>query len=254
MDLIVQEVSAERYIDIPERGARHLPALAARRRCIRAHRLGEGARHARRASTTSTRASRRPARTSPTPPSRRPTTTQGRHHAPDHRDRRRPVGHRAGATPARCSASSARSAWSARQLRPEALPRTMMRDLRRARCIARPRDLTDAGRDPGRRPGPPRVASASRSARPSRSPPPTRDPTTRWAACSTTCCCTRRSSARRRCCSSRRSARLARRHDRLRGRRLATSRGLSFPFLREKLAREARPAHSSPSSRRPARR
>ena len=29
----------------------------------------------------------------------------------------------------------------------------------------------------------------------------TRTPSTRWARCSTTCCCTRRSSARRRCCS-----------------------------------------------------
>ena len=36
----------------------------------------------------------------------------GRHHAPDHRDRRRPVGQRRWRSPATCSASSARSTWS----------------------------------------------------------------------------------------------------------------------------------------------
>ena len=74
MALIEQEVTTEQYVDIPERGARRLPALAAvaartgrtgwRRRSVR-----------RRGSTTSTRASRRPARTSRTPRCRRRSTT-----------------------------------------------------------------------------------------------------------------------------------------------------------------------------------
>ena len=77
MELILQEVSTEREIQIPEPGARRLPAMAAarpstargasRRRC-----------RPRPASTTSTRASRPPAATSPTPPCRRPSTTSRR--------------------------------------------------------------------------------------------------------------------------------------------------------------------------------
>ena len=39
MALIMQEVSSERYIEIPGARARDLPALSADRRCIRAHRL-----------------------------------------------------------------------------------------------------------------------------------------------------------------------------------------------------------------------
>ena len=71
-----------------------------------------------------------------------------------------------------------------------------------------PSALTEAGRAQlDDRPGPPRVAWASPSPRPSRWPRSPRTSSTRWARCSTTCCCTRRSSARRRCCSWRRSAR-----------------------------------------------
>ena len=59
--------------------------------------------------------------------------------------------------------------------------------------------LTEAGRAFLAEPTPTtRARSASPSPRPSRWPRPTPRPATRWAACSTTCCCTRRSSARRR--------------------------------------------------------
>ena len=74
MDLIMQEVTSDRYVDIPGevldiyRQWRPSPLF-------RAHRL-EQALGTRPGSTTSTRAARRPARTSRTRPCRRPSTTQ----------------------------------------------------------------------------------------------------------------------------------------------------------------------------------
>ena len=62
------------------------------------------------ASTTSTRVSPRPARTRPnTAVPQAYYNSLPRHHPPHHRDRRRPVGHVAGRTPAPSRASSARS-------------------------------------------------------------------------------------------------------------------------------------------------
>ena len=74
MELILQEVSDRAVHRHPRGGARRLPAVAALA-AVPGAPAGEGARHARPGSTTSTRASPRPARTSRTPPCRRPTTT-----------------------------------------------------------------------------------------------------------------------------------------------------------------------------------
>jgi len=69
-----------------------------------------------------------------------------------------------------------------------------------ARCIASPSMETHAGRAAlEKRPEHP-GSLAWPSAKRSRSPPPTTTPSMPWARCSTTFCCTRPSSARRRCC------------------------------------------------------
>ena len=83
--------------------------------------------------------------------------------------------------------------------------------------------------------------SASPSPRRSRSPPRTPRSATRSAACSTTCCCTRPSSARRRCCSWRRPASPRPTSSSAAPAAARTSAGLSFPFLREKLAGKMSP-------------
>ena len=74
MEIIKQEVSQERYIDIPERSAGRLPALAAHAALPRAS-PGEGARHPRAHLLQVRGRQPRRAATSRTPPSPRPTTT-----------------------------------------------------------------------------------------------------------------------------------------------------------------------------------
>ena len=60
-------------------------------------------------------------------------------------------------------------------------------------CVASPSPGDERrARDPGRAPGHDRQRSGSRSPRRWRTPRPARTRSTRWAACSTTCCCTRR--------------------------------------------------------------
>ena len=73
MELIMQEVSTEREIEIPE-PVRDIYRLWRPAPLYRAHRL-ERCSAPRPRSSTSTKASAPPAATSPTPPSRRPTTT-----------------------------------------------------------------------------------------------------------------------------------------------------------------------------------
>ena len=130
----------------------------------------------------------------------------GGHPEADHRDRRRPVGHRPRVRlcPVR---HRLRGVAGRRVLSLEALPPHDDGDLRRHAAlqpVRRHRVRPFAARR--RTPTTP-AASASPSRRRSPSPPPIPTPATRWAASSTTCCCTRRSSARRRCCSWPRSAR-----------------------------------------------
>ncbi len=85
-----------------------------------------------------------------------------------------------------------------RQLRPEAVPPDAHGDLRRrGRGQPEPDDQLRAQASSPRRPTP-RVRWASPSARPSRTQRPATTRSTRSARCSTTCSCTRRSSARRR--------------------------------------------------------
>ena len=104
MELILQEVSAERYIDIPEpirdvyRMWRPSPLMRARRL---EQKLGTPAKI-----YLSTKASRPRARTSPTPLYRRPGTTRSRA-SNGSRPRPAPVsGARHSHLPARCSAST----------------------------------------------------------------------------------------------------------------------------------------------------
>ena len=179
-----------------------------RRRCTA--RTGWRRRSARRrASTTSTRASR-PAG------SHKPNTAvpqafynaAGRRHASSPPRPAPASGGRRSRSPARCSASSARSGRSARRYDQKPYRRSMMETFGATvhRSPVRADRVRPGGPAPRTRTTPAR--SASRSARRSRSPrSTTRRSGTRSAACSTTCCCTRRSSARRRCCSSRWSAR-----------------------------------------------
>ena len=167
MALIEQEVSAEPEIEIPDAGARRLPAVAPDAAVPRAP-ARAGARHARRTSTTSTRASR-PAG------SHKPNTAVPQAYynaqagiAQARRPRPAPAsGARRWRSPARCSASSARSSWSASQLRPEALPA-----LDDARPGARPCTARrpTSPRPAARRPRTRRARSGSRSPRRSRSP------------------------------------------------------------------------------------
>jgi tryptophan synthase beta chain len=92
MDLIMQEVTSDRYIDIP---GEVLDIYRLWRSTPAAPRPppGAGSSAPRRGSTTSTRASAPPGRTSRTRRCRRRTTTPSRRQEAHHRDRRRPVGH-----------------------------------------------------------------------------------------------------------------------------------------------------------------
>ena len=114
----------------------------------------------------------------------------GRHPA-DHRDRRRPVGHRAGLRD-RAVRHGVRGLAGPVVVRPEAGAAHDDGDLRRD---AAPEPVgPHRGRppDPRRAPRLHRLARASRSPRRSRPPCSARTPATRSARCSTTCCCTRR--------------------------------------------------------------
>ena len=162
------EVSTEPWIDIPGEVLdvyRLVETLAAAARGA----SGAGAPDAR-ASTTSTRASRRRAATSPTPRSPRSTTTRRRTRSAGHRDRRRPVGLRPrdGLEVLRPRLPGLHGEGL---VRAEAVPADLHGDVRRrGRPLAVP--TTQAGKaileaDPTRR-----DRSGSRSARRSRSPPP----------------------------------------------------------------------------------
>ena len=166
---------------------------------------------------------------------------QGRHPEADHRDRRRPVGHRAGVR-VRAVRPRVRGLAGAGLLRRQALPQDHDGDLRRHGAPEPVRPHRGRPRDARQRPRLPRLARHWPSARPSRWRPRTPPPTTRSARCSTTCCCTRRSSARRPCSSWPRSARRA---DLIVGCTGGGSNfgGLTFPFLREKLAAGIGPGH-----------
>ena len=111
MELIMQEVSPGAAHRDPRPGPRRLPALAAHAAVPRAP-AGEGARYPR-PHLLQVRG-RQPGRQPQAEHRRRPGVLQqaGGHQAPDHRDRRRPVGQRARHRLRACSASSARSTWS----------------------------------------------------------------------------------------------------------------------------------------------
>ena len=111
MELIMQEVSQERYIDIPEEVQKIYKHVAADAALPGAPRWKKPW-TPRPRSTTNTKASARPAATSPTPPSPRPTTTRRRasrasppRPAPGSGAARWP-------SPATCSVWNARSTWS----------------------------------------------------------------------------------------------------------------------------------------------
>ena len=130
MALIEQEVSAERWIEIPDE-VREIYRLWRPSPLLPRPPPGAGARYARRTSTTSTRASARPAPTSRTRRWRRPTTTSTRASAAWPPRPAPASGARRWPSPARCSASSAPSTWSRCQLRAEAVPPVDDADLRR---------------------------------------------------------------------------------------------------------------------------
>ena len=197
MALILQEVSTEREIEIPEpvrdvyrmwrpsplypraparEGARHAgeDLLQVRRRLAR--RLAQ-AEHRGAAGLVQQGGRRQAAR----PP--RPAPASGA---------------RRWRSPARCSASTSRSS-GARLVRPEAVPPRADGDLRRAAASPSPSNETNSGRAIlAKNPKHPGVARHRdhRGGRDRAAHDPT--PSTRSARCSTTCCCTRPSSARRR--------------------------------------------------------
>ena len=182
MELIKQEVSAERFIPIPERGARRVPHLPADRRW--SGRWAWSGRSIRRpASTTSTRAAR-PAGSPQAEHGHRAGLLQprGGRPPPRHRDRRRPVGERARLR-RRAVRPGDQGLHGQGQLRAEAVPAQLHPDHGRQRRRRRhPRRRTPAAPSWPRTPTPP-AAWASPSARRWRWRPPTRTPSTRWAAC-----------------------------------------------------------------------
>ena len=166
MGLILQEVSPEPLVEIPERGSRRLQAVA-----TDAALPGSPARTRsstrQPTSTSSTKASPRPGRTSRTRPCRRPTKTPRPATAADHRDRRRAVGLLTGVRLLAVRAR-VRGVHGRLQLRPEALPPLDDADLGRDRAsfaehADRSRPRQHAAPDA-------RARWGSRSPRPSRSP------------------------------------------------------------------------------------
>ena len=75
MELILQEISTERYIEIPEE-VREIYKLYRPTPLMRARRLEKALGTPAHIYLQDTKASRRPAATNPTPPSRRPSTTR----------------------------------------------------------------------------------------------------------------------------------------------------------------------------------
>ena len=250
MELIKQEVSQERWIEIPDE-VRDAYRLWRPTPLFRAQRLEK-------ALDTPAHIYYKYEGVSPAG-SHKPNTAvrpgllqqAGGREAPHHRDRRRPVGQRAGLRLPACSGWSARSTWSRSSYQQKPYRRILM-ETWGAQVVPSPSDRTPRpatrcwSRTPTRR-----AASASPSARPSRTRPRARTPSTRWAACSTTSCCTRRSSARRPRSSW----------------KWRTTRpdviigcvgggtnfaGLRLPLRRRQARRQEEDSASSPSSRRPA--
>ena len=185
MDLILQEVSTEQYVDIPEE-VLDVYRLWRPSPLYRAHRLEK-------ALGTPARIYYKYEGVSPAG-SHKPNTAvpQAFYNAKagikrlDHGDRSRPVGHGAGVR-VRAVRPRLRGLAGAGVVRPEALPADDDRDVRRHRA---PQPLgAHRGRPQRSWPSTPTRPGrwALRSVRPSRSRPRTRPPTTRSAACSTTC-------------------------------------------------------------------
>ena len=196
MDLIMQEVSGEQYVEIPDE-VLDVYRLWRPSPLYRAHRL-EKAPGRPRGSTTSTAC---PGRV-PQAQHRGATGVlqrQGRDQEAHDRDRRRPASRTALAFA--CAQFDLEcEVWRCAPVRPEALPAD---DDRRsaARCTpARPTSRRPGARSWQSTPdstGSLGIAIGEAVEMAAQDRPRT----TPSAACSTTCCCTRRSSARRRCCS-----------------------------------------------------
>jgi hypothetical protein len=180
MALILQEVSRSARSRFPARCARSTRSGVPRRSSAPAAWSRPSIRPP--ISTTNTRASAPPARTSPTPPSPGLLQQDGRHQAPLHRDRRRPVGLVAGHG-LRLLRPGVQGLHGARQLRPEALPPRHDGDLRRLRHRQPQHRDRVRPRHPRRSIPTPTARSASPFQRPSRSPPKTPTPSTPSAAC-----------------------------------------------------------------------
>ena len=191
MALIEQEVTTAALRRHPRRGARRLPAVAAEP-AVPGPPAGAAARHP--GEDLLQVRGRQPGRLAQAEHVRAAGLLQppGGHPQADDRDRRRPVGHRAGVRhrPVR---HRVRDLAGRRVVPPKPYRTDDDGDLRRDAAlqpVARS-PSTGASCSPRTRTTP--AASASPSPRPWRWPPPTREDTaTRWAACSTTCCCTRR--------------------------------------------------------------
>ncbi len=100
---------------------------------------------------------------------------RGRHQAHDHRNRRRPMGQRAGLR-LRALRNGPAGVHGARQLRPEALPAPPDGNLGRQRCRVAQHRNQRGPHHPGRESRHAPAAWASPSARPSKTPSPTRCP------------------------------------------------------------------------------
>ena len=196
MALIVQEVSGEREIEIPD-PVREAYQLYRPSPLYRAHRLEK-------ALDTPAHIYYKYEGVSPAgqpqaehgDPAGVLQQAGGRHAARD-RDRRRPVGERA-VVRGRDVRARGQGLHGPRELRPEAVPADPDGDVRRAGRRQPERGDELRARGARRRPPTRRARWASRSPRRSRTPRPATTPSTRWAPCSTTSCCTRRSSGSRR--------------------------------------------------------
>jgi hypothetical protein len=190
MGLIQQEVSAERYIEIPaavrDVYALWRPSPLYRAKNLERH-LDTPARIYFKYEGVSPAGSHKPNTAVP----QAYYNAAGGREAPDHGDRRRPVGLGARVR-VRAVRARLRGVAGRRLVHPEALPRVD------DAAVGRHGPLLAVGADRGRaarswrRTRTPPARSASPSPKPSRPPWPTRRPSTRSAACSTTSCCTRR--------------------------------------------------------------
>ena len=195
MELIMQEMSPERYIQIPDEVQRIYKLW----RPTPLHR----ARSLEKALDTPAQIYYKNEGVSPAG-SHKPNTAVAQayynkkagHQAPGHRDRRRPVGQRPGLG-LQLLRPGVQGLHGEGELSPEAVPpHPDARSGAPRWCPAPARNRTPGGpRHPGAGPGHLRAAWASPSARRWKTPPATTTPTTPWAACSTTSCCTRPLSA-----------------------------------------------------------